>query len=229
MPRLTLNSLIYYWTLCAEGVPLDILVNNAGVMCHPQAKTVDGFELHFQTNYLGHFLLTTLLLDKLKAAPNGARVVNVTAHAYRLGEVDLGDLQFERRAYRPGDAYSQSKLAVMLFTLHLSKILEGTAVTVNAVDPGVVRTGVHRHMPFRQHALVSLSFAPFLWFLMKTSKDGAQTSVHCAAAATEDGVSGKYYSECKVAKVEDVAMDTILAEKLWVKSRQLCGLSASSS
>jgi len=205
---------------------LDILVNNAGVMCHPQAKTEDGMEIHFQTNYLGHFLLTSLLLDLLKAAPDGARIINVTASAYRLGQLDLNDLQYETREYKPGAAYAQSKLSVLLMTLYLAKHLEGSKVTVNAVNPGVVRTGIHRHMPFRQNILISLTFAPFVWFLMKTPKDGAQTILQCAIAKEEDGVSGKYYAECKVDKFEEDVGDGVKAEELWQKSRQLCGLSS---
>lgn len=204
---------------------LDILINNAGIMCHPQERTADGFELHFQVNYLGHFLLTHLLLNKLKASPS-SRIINVSAAAYQLGELSdhLDDLQFERREYKTGDAYSQSKLAIMLFTHYLAKHLEGSKVTVNAVNPGVVRTNVHRHMPFRKNVVISWSFAPFLWFLMKSSRDGAQTSIHCAVAKEEEGVSGKYYTECKIEEPKPVAVDDETAERLWNISLLLCGL-----
>lgn len=206
---------------------LDILINNAGVMCHPEERTADGVELHFQVNYLGHFLLTHLLLDKLKSSPTGGRIINVTASAYKLGELaeHLDDLQFERREYKNGDAYVQSKLAVMLFTRKLAKYLEGSKVTVNCVNPGVSRTNIHRHMPFRTNKMVSISFYPFIWFLMKSSRDGAQTAIYCAVAKEEEGVSGKYYSECKVEEPKPVALDDETADHLWDQSLELCGLS----
>jgi retinol dehydrogenase-13 len=206
---------------------LDILVNNAGVMCHPFAKSVDGFELHFQTNYLGHFLLTHLLLGKLKAAPDGGRIINVSANAYKLGEVVLDDLQFERREYNAGNAYSQSKLAVMLFSRRLAQHLDGTQVTVYTVNPGVVRTNIHRHMPFRQNFIVSMTFAPFVWFLMKASVDGAQCSIYCAVASRDEIPSGKYLSECQVTEVDPNAANDEVAEKLWNVSFKLCDLPTS--
>jgi len=118
---------------------LHVLINNAGVFLPKRVPTVDGLEATFATNHLGHFLLTNLLLDVLKAsAPS--RIINITSSAHRGTEMDFEDLQGEKK-YSGFHAYSQSKLANVLFTYQLAKLLEGTGVTVNCLHPGVVRTG----------------------------------------------------------------------------------------
>ena len=122
---------------------IDILVNNAGIMACPYMKTADGFEMQFGVNHLGHFLLTNLLLDRLKQAP-AARIVNVSALAYKIGKINFDDLNSTQR-YSSLAAYSQTKLANILFTRSLAKRLEGTRVTVNALHPGVIRTELGRH------------------------------------------------------------------------------------
>ena len=124
---------------------VDILVNNAGLIYSTFSKTVDGFEMQFAVNHLGHFLLTLLLLDKIKAAPAG-RIINVSSEAYRHGQIDFDDLNLvSSRKYTAFKAYAQSKLANMLFTRSLSKRLEGTKVTVNALHPGGVHTEIARY------------------------------------------------------------------------------------
>ena len=128
-----------------EEPRIDILVNNAGVMATPYTTTEDGFELQFGVNHLGHFLLTNLLLDRIKEAP-AARIVNLSSRAHKKGTIDFADLQ-SKRSYEKRGAYRQSKLAIILFTKALSRQLKGTSVTAYSVHPGVVRTELFRHFP----------------------------------------------------------------------------------
>ena len=123
---------------------IDILVNNAGVMACPYMKTADGFEMQFGVNHLGHFLLTNLLLDRLKEAPS-ARIINVSSSAHKRGKINFDDLNFTHN-YSAFGAYAQSKLANVLFTRSLAKRLEGTKVIVNSLHPGVIRTELARHL-----------------------------------------------------------------------------------
>ena len=122
---------------------IDILVNNAGVMACPYAKTDDGFETQFGVNHLAPFLLTHLLLDRIREAPS-ARIVNLSSLAYYNGKINFDDLNSEQ-SYSAYAAYNQSKLANILFTRSLAQRLEGTKVTVNALHPGMVRTELSRH------------------------------------------------------------------------------------
>lgn len=123
-----------------------MLINNAGVMRCPKLMTKDGIEMQIGVNHMGHFLLTNLLLDLIqKSAPS--RIVNVSSLAHTRGEIKVADLNSEQ-SYDSGKAYSQSKLANVLFTRELAKRLAGTHVTVNALHPGVVHTELGRHMGF---------------------------------------------------------------------------------
>lgn len=126
---------------------LDLLINNAGLMMPPFGRTEDGFELQLGINHLGHFALTGLLLDRLLATP-GSRIVTVSSSAHRQGRIDIGDLHFDRRRYRPSTAYSQSKLANLLFTYELQRRLTAAATNPIAValEPGIVSTGLQRHV-----------------------------------------------------------------------------------
>ena len=125
-----------------EEPRIDILINNAGVFNPTYKKSADGFELTFAVNHLGHFLLTNLLLDRIKEAPS-ARIVNVSARAYEGGRIDFDDLNSER-SYSSFKAYSRSKMANILFTRRLSKELQGTGGIVNALHPGGIYTDIFR-------------------------------------------------------------------------------------
>ena len=131
-----------------EEPRIDILINNAGVMALPERKlTQDGFEMQFGTNHLGHFLLTNLLLNRIKEAPL-ARIINVSSSAHKMGNIDFDNLNSEK-SYSSVYAYGTSKLANILFTRSLTKRLEGTSVTANALHPGVIWTEITRHLtPF---------------------------------------------------------------------------------
>ncbi|CAD5114403.1 DgyrCDS3537 [Dimorphilus gyrociliatus] len=203
---------------------LNILVNNAGIMCHPEGKSKDGFELHLAVNYLGPYLLTRLLMPLLRKNP-GSRVVNVTAHAYRIAEVNTDDLNFESRSYTPGEAYSQSKLAILLDTLVLSKQIPSSEVCINAIQPGVVNTGAQRHMPFKQNSFLRISLSPIVWFLMKAPKDGAQSIIQAAVAEEEKDVTGKLYGECTFETIEATALNEELSQKFTTKAAEMTGCS----
>ena len=120
---------------------LDVLVNNAGIVNLGRAATVDGIEEVFAVSHLAYFLLTSLLLDRLRARGK-ARIVNVASDAHKFQGADLGDLQFERRKYTWSTAYGQSKLCNILVTRELARRLEGSGVTVNALHPGAVATRI---------------------------------------------------------------------------------------
>nr|XP_030707210.1 retinol dehydrogenase 13 isoform X3 [Globicephala melas] len=139
-----------------EEERVHILINNAAVMRCPHWTTEDGFEMQLGVNYLGHFLLTNLLLDKLKAsAPS--RIINLSSLAHVAGHIDFEDLNWEKRKYDTKAAYCQSKLAVVLFTKELSRRLQGTGVTVNALHPGVARTELGRHTGMHSSAFSSFT------------------------------------------------------------------------
>ena len=198
---------------------LDILINNAGVGACPYQKTEDGFEIHFGVNHLGHFLLTLLLLDRIKRC-QPSRVINVTANGHRFvsGKIKFDDIHHEK-SYSSWGAYFHSKLANLLFTRELSKRLEGTHVTVNAVHPGVVVTEIGRH------SIVSRKFFyPLFLYFAKTPLQGAQTTIHCAVSEEMEGVSGKYLKDCHIAEPSKGAQDDDAAKKLWEVSMKLVGL-----
>ena len=128
----------------SEESRIDILINNAGVMLCPYQKTADGFETQFGVNHLGHFLLTNLLLDKIKQAPEG-RIISVSSLAHTFAsKMDLDTINSEAH-YSSLSAYSKSKLANVLFTKALAKRLSGTNVTANCLHPGGVNTDLQRH------------------------------------------------------------------------------------
>uniref|UniRef100_A0A8D0HDU8 NADP-retinol dehydrogenase n=1 Tax=Sphenodon punctatus TaxID=8508 RepID=A0A8D0HDU8_SPHPU len=168
-----------------EEEELHILINNAGVMMCPYSKTADGFEMHFGVNHLGHFLLTFLLLESLKkSAP--ARIVNVSSLAHHGGRIRFHDLQGEK-CYNRSLAYCHSKLANILFTRELARRLQGTGVIVNALHPGTV------HSELVRHSFIMILLWKTMSFFLKTSREGAQTSVFCAVAEELESVSGKYF------------------------------------
>lgn len=199
-----------------EEKQLHILINNAGVMLCPYSKTADGFETHLGVNHLGHFLLTHLLLEQLKASAP-ARVVNLSSVVHHAGKIRFHDLQGEKH-YNRGFAYCHSKLANVLFTRELAKRLQGTGVTTYAVHPGIVQSELVRHSFLL--CLLWRLFSPFL----KTAREGAQTSLHCALAEGLEPLSGKYFSDCKRAWVSPRARNNKTAERLWNVSCELLGI-----
>lgn len=199
---------------------LHVLINNAGIAGTPtRCATADGVELIFATNYLGHFLLTNLLLPLLtKSSPS--RVINLSSTAHFFGKMNFDDLQMERH-FKSGQAYSNSKLAMILFTVELARRLSGTAVTVNAVHPGVVDTS----LAHRLTKVGGTTFGIFSKLLgTKNAVEGAQTSVHVAVSDEGGLVTGKYFSDCRRASPWSAGRDLDAARKLWEASEKLTGL-----
>ncbi|KAG7467161.1 hypothetical protein MATL_G00150390 [Megalops atlanticus] len=207
-----------------RGLPLHVLVNNAGVMLVPERKTEDGFELHFGLNYLGHFLLTNLLLDTLKKSgrPDScARIVTVSSATHYGGVITLEDLQ-SRSCYCSHGAYSQSKLALVLFTYQLQQRLTsgGFPVTANAVDPGMVNTDLYENLC----SLAQLAKRPVAWLLFRTPAQGASTTIYAAAAPELEGVGGCYLYNGRRTQSSDASYNEDLQAKLWRQSCALVGL-----
>lgn len=207
-----------------EEKRLDILINNAGVMAMPRGVTKDGFEMQLGVNHLGHFLLTNLLLDILKAsAPS--RIIVLSSLAHKYGEINRDDLNSEK-LYNKYTAYSQSKLANILFTQELARRLKGTCVTVNCVHPGIVKTDLGRHLV---HSYVKKLIDPFTYYFFKTAKSGAQTTIMLAVEPELEKVSGQYFADCKAQKVAPSARrNNNDAEWLWKESEKLTKLSSHS-
>ncbi|XP_054425402.1 retinol dehydrogenase 14 [Pteronotus mesoamericanus] len=222
--ELDLASLRSVRAFCQEMLQeeprLDVLINNAGIFQCPYMKTEDGFEMQFGVNHLGHFLLTNLLLGLLKSsAPS--RIVVVSSKLYKYGDINFEDLNSEQ-SYNKSFCYSRSKLANILFTRELARRLEGTNVTVNALHPGIVRTnlGRHIHIPL----LVKPLFNLLSWAFFKTPVEGAQTSIYLASSPEVEGVSGKYFGDCKEEELLPKAMDETVARKLWDISEVMVGI-----
>ncbi|TRZ17433.1 hypothetical protein HGM15179_009687, partial [Zosterops borbonicus] len=203
-----------------EESRLDVLINNAGIFQCPYMKTEDGFEMQFGVNHLGHFLLTNLLLGLLKnSAPS--RIVVVSSKLYKYGEINFEDLNSEI-SYNKSFCYSRSKLANILFARELARRLEGTGVTVNSLHPGIVRTNLGRHVniPLLAKPLFNL----VSWAFFKTPLEGAQTSIYLASSPDVEGVSGKYFGDCREEELLPKAMDDLVARKLWDISEVMVGL-----
>lgn len=199
---------------------LDVLVNNAGLVLGERRVTADGYEMTFQVNHLGPFLLTNLLLDLLRASAP-ARVVNVTSAAHRsVRGLDFDDLMATRR-YRAMEAYARSKLANILFTVELARRLDGTGVTANAVHPGSVATGFGRDGDTSGLLAFGLRLAaPF----MKSPGRGARGPVWLASAPELEGVSGQYFAGTRRRTPSRAARDPAAAARLWEVSERLTGL-----
>ncbi|XP_034029634.1 retinol dehydrogenase 13 isoform X2 [Thalassophryne amazonica] len=201
---------------------LDILINNAGVMMCPKWVTEDGFETQMAVNHLGHFLLTNLLLPKLKnSAPS--RVVTVSSVAHRGGQIKFDDLFFSRRPYSALASYRQSKLANVLFSRELARRVKGSGVSSFCLHPGVIRTELSRHVEGWFPLLGVLLSLPAL-LLMKTPSQGCQTTVYCAVTPGLEEQSGCYFSDCAVKEAGPAGQDDAAARKLWKESARLVGL-----
>ncbi|XP_077392393.1 polyprenol dehydrogenase-like [Festucalex cinctus] len=204
-----------------RDLPLNILVNNAGVMLVPEGCTENGFEVHFGVNYLGHFLLTWLLLDILKLSGkscNSSRVVNVSSSAHRIGEIRLNDLNC-RQCYSAHAAYCHSKLAQLLFSSHLHRELEqgGFPVSSCAVDPGMVDTSLYRHLwtPLR------LAHGVAARLLFRAPSEGAATILYVALSPTLEGeCGGGYWANGRRDVTTPLTFDPQIQQRLWETSHR---------
>ncbi|KAF3333620.1 short-chain dehydrogenase TIC 32 [Carex littledalei] len=205
-------------------LPLNLLINNAGIMFCPFQLSKDGIELQFATNHLGHFLLTNLLLEKMKSTAKSTgiegRIVNLSSiahhHTYEKG------ICFEQlndpTVYSDKKAYGQSKLANILHAKELSRRLreEGANITVNSVHPGLIMTNLMRHSLF-----VMKMLKVFTYMCWKTVPQGAATTCFVATNPSLKGVTAKYFSDCNEEKTNVLARDEKLAKDLWQFSEKL--------
>ena len=194
---------------------IDVLVNNVGGYWNTRHVTADGLERTFAVNHLAPFLLTDLLLTRLQQRDH-ARVVTVASHAHAQGRIDFDDLQCER-SYSGARAYNQSKLANVLFSYELARRLQGSAVTANAVHPGVVSTSLGAEDPGRTQRLLVPVLRPF----MKSAERGAATSIHVASAPQLQGVTGRYFTNSQPRKSSPRSHDQGVATRLWRASANL--------
>ncbi len=196
---------------------IDVLVNNAGVLVPERRESEDGIELTWATNHLAYFLLTNLLLDNLKAAAS-ARIVNVASEVQQIGNIYWDDIQLTKN-YTSFKAYSQSKLANIMFSNELAKRLEGTKVTTNALHPGAVATNFGSD----GKGLVAWLFKTFRWSLLSAEK-GAETSIWLATSPQVEGVTGQYFSKKKAIRAKTLAYSKEALKRLWEISEQMTGL-----
>ncbi|MCR4940438.1 MAG: SDR family oxidoreductase [Treponemataceae bacterium] len=192
---------------------LDILVNNAGFISLDRQETKEGLERQFGINHIGHFLLTTELLDIM---PEGSRIVNVASGAHKAGKIHFEDINLHR-GFNVIKAYSQSKLANVLFTRELARRLTDKGITVNCCHPGAVATnmGVNRDTGFGKTVMRILK--PF--FL--TPEQGARTAIFLATDPSVKDISGEYFYKCRIAGSSKRSKDLELAKRLYELSEQL--------
>ncbi|WP_218036917.1 SDR family NAD(P)-dependent oxidoreductase [Streptomyces hyaluromycini] len=208
---------------------IDLLINNAGVMYTPKSTTRDGFEMQLGTNHLGHFALTGLLLERMLPVA-GSRVVTVSSIVHRVqADVDLKDLQWERRTYSRGGAYGQSKLANLLFTYELQRRLAGKGSTIAiASHPGIADTELMRNSPLPVRALAAV-IRP--WLLQSADRGALPT---LRAATDPDVQGGEFYGPDGFlegrgrpvrVKSSKKSHDAVLQHGLWAESERVTGVS----
>ena len=213
---------------------LDILINNAGIMACPYAETADGIESQFGTNHIGHFLMTCLIAPTLiKGAPS--RIVSLSSRAHNMSPIVFEDIQFKNREYEKWSAYGQSKTANALFAVELDRRLKGKGVRAFSVHPGIIQTGLWRHMDDAEKEAIDRRMKDSPSALpTKSVPAGAATSVYAATAAELEGKGGDYLEDCHVGVVKQslegeqdgvlpYAVDPDAAKKLWDVSEEVVG------
>ena len=201
--------------------PLHLLINNAGIMIPDRRLTSDGFEAHLGVNHLGHFLLTSLLVDRLRASAP-ARIVTVASDAMHWAAFDgtCTDMNWEARRFRGMRAYGDSKLMNLLFTVELNRRLAGTGIASYALHPGIVQTELARDQPWWM-----LPIGLAMWPFMKTAPQGAATTIHVATAPALATVGDDiYFADCVPNRQPKLARDPRVAATLWQRSEEMTGL-----
>lgn len=202
---------------------LDVLINNAGAFFFKRQTTVDGFELTLAVDYLGPFLLTHELLPSLKnSAPS--RIINISSGLHKSGRIDLDDLQSEKkysgRFFARGNAYANAKLMLIMYTYELARRLQGTGVTVNAVEPGFVATNLGKNSGSRRQSFMFMMVRPF----QISAKKGAETAIYLASSRKVEGVTGKCFSKLKETRTAPITYDQQTQKSLWDATVKMLGL-----
>ncbi|HSW54527.1 MAG TPA: SDR family oxidoreductase [Ignavibacteriaceae bacterium] len=197
---------------------IDVLINNAGIITIERQSTVDGYEYQFAVNYLSNFLLVHLLLD-LFLKDDQSRIINVSSGFHRGAGIKFDDLQSEKE-YNSHKVYGMTKLAQIIFTYKLSKLLDGKNITVNSLHPGVVATHLLSDFNGQQRVLGFLNR-----FKNISPEKGAGTSIYLASSDEVEKISGKYFVNKKMEESSLASYDPKTADRLWDKSLKLCGIS----
>ncbi|XP_032789364.2 retinol dehydrogenase 12-like isoform X2 [Daphnia magna] len=205
---------------------VDLLINNAGVFFHPPSETVDKFDVTFQTNYLGHFLLTELLLPKLAAT---SRIIFLSSAAHFLAKsLDVKTVAaFDPEAGGLSarfQSYANSKLCLLLYSKILAQRCKERTINVYSVDPGSVETSIYRHFPFLQNPILKALQRPIRYIVVRTPLQGAQTVLHCAVSPHLSKETGLYYSDLVSKTPSDLSQDVELSTHLYDYSRLWTGL-----
>jgi retinol dehydrogenase 14 len=204
--------------IAAEYPRLDVLINNAAFIPPKREVTVDGIETQFAVNHLAPFLLTNLLLEKLKASAP-ARIVTVSSALHTRGVIRFDDLEWTKRPYttQGWGAYCDTKLMNIHFTTALARRLQSTNVTANCLHPGIIGTNLSRQMPKLMHNLYMA--------LMPNAERGARTSLYLASSPEVEGVTGKYFGDnCNMIPSSQASQDMHVSEQLWEISAKRVGL-----
>lgn len=198
---------------------IDVLINNAGAVFLSRKASVDGLEMTFATNHMAYFVVTNILLDRLKSTP-AARIVSTASDAHKSGKLDFADLQSEK-GYRSFRVYGTTKLENILFTRELSSRLRGTGVTANCAHPGFVGTRFGQNntnnilLKGLSRAIMSFGLKP---------EEGAKTIIYLASSSEVEGKSGGYYYKCKIETPTTAAQSDEDARRLWDLSAKIAGL-----
>jgi NAD(P)-dependent dehydrogenase (short-subunit alcohol dehydrogenase family) len=196
---------------------LDALIHNAGGMFGKRQLSGDGLEMTFALNYFAPYLLTSLLLDTLKASAP-ARIVSVASAQHAGKQVPFGDMTHEK-GYKPLQVYAESKLMTIMFTYALARRLQGTEVTANALHPGVVATNFGKDAGGVWPAMFTV-LAPF----ELSPEKGAQTALYLASSPEVANVSGEYFAKSKPARSSKESYDIEAQERLWTLSARVSGV-----
>jgi NAD(P)-dependent dehydrogenase (short-subunit alcohol dehydrogenase family) len=195
---------------------LDVLINNAGGIFWQREESVDGIEMTFALNHLAYFLLTNLLLDKMLVNP-GARIINTSSGSHHNQILELDNLELKEN-YFHFRAYGRTKLANLYFTFELARRLDKKAITVNAFNPGFVKTNIGRGTRFGKFllSLGNLIAIPI--------EEGAKTGVYLASSRDVEGVTGEYFYQERIVPSSEISRDPEIAKELWQISQRLTGL-----
>lgn len=207
------------YELVAELPRLNILINNAGAVYARRELTAEGYEKTFVTNHLSPFLLTNILLPLIENTP-GARVVNTASDSHYMGRLNFKDLHYER-IYFVMRAYERSKLANVLFSNHLAKLLKDKKATVNSLHPGVVKTDIGKK---NTNFVVAMFWKMFNNIAGVSVEQGADTIIYLATSPEVEGVTGKYFYKRKPKEPSKLAQDYTLAARLWDESLKMVSL-----
>lgn len=203
---------------------IDILVNNAAMIgTEDRVLTEDGLEVQSQVNHFGPFLLTLLLLPQLRKSLY-ARIVVVSSDGYKYSKLEDFRSNFQGDInYDPGTIYWNTKLANILFTRELARRLKGSHITVNVVNPGIVKTRLGTNIVGKYKVMFLIVYKVF-FFLLKSVEEGVQTTIYAAVDEEVDGVNGQYFKDCKLKAFTNLADDMDLAQELWNQSEINVGL-----